>query len=130
MIFIDASFYLAVLNPHDSNHHKVLGFTEQYQDEDYITSQAVLGEVLTVGSQRFHRPATIEFVERILESETVVVLESQDLMDRTFKIFKQIRNKNISWVDCYSFAIMEKYEVETALTFDKDFQRIRVGGGG
>lgn len=88
-----------------------------------MTSQAVLGELLTVGSMRYDKELTIEFVEAILQSNTRVVLEKYNLIKRAFSIFKSIKSKNISWVDCFSFAIIEKFKIQKILTFDKDFKR-------
>ena len=123
MLFIDASFYLALLNSSDNNHGGAIAFGEKYGDEDYVTSHMVLGEVLTVGSQRFDRDLAIRFVEEIFRSRTKIVLEKRNLLVRAMEIFKNIKSKNVSWVDCYSFAVMEKLGIEKALTFDKDFAR-------
>ena len=123
MLFIDASFYLALLNHTDNNHGRAMSLGEKYESEDYVTSQMVLGEVLTVGSQRFDRDLTIRFVEEIFRSRTKIVLEKRNLLTRAMEIFKNIKSKNVSWVDCYSFAVMEKLGIKKALTFDKDFAR-------
>ena len=122
MIFIDASFYLSLLNPKDNNHEKAIKIGQEYESEEYVTSQMVLGEVLTVGSQRFDKTLTIKFIEEVLKSRTRVVLEKPELIKRAYDIFKKIRSKNVSWVDCYSFAIMEKLKIKKALTFDKHFK--------
>jgi len=123
MIFIDASFYLSLLNSKDNNHKQALKIGKKYENESYITSQAVLGEVLTVGSQRYDKPTTIKFIETIIKSQTKIVLEKQEIVDNGLKIFKKARSKNISWVDCYSFAIMKKLKIKIALSFDKHFQQ-------
>ena len=122
-VFVDASYYIALLNSRDTNHNKALAFAEQYSENKYLTSYAILGEVLTVGSQRYSRQITIRFAEKIMNSSTVVVLEEQDVVDSAFRIFEKIKNKNVSWVDCYSFAIMKKYRIRKALSFDLDFQK-------
>ena len=122
MIFIDASFYLSLLNPKDNNHEKAIKIGQEYEGEEYVTSQMVLGEVLTVGSQRFDKTLTIKFIEEVLKSRTRVVLEKAELIKGAYNIFKKIRSKNVSWVDCYSFAIMEKLKIKKALTFDKHFK--------
>ena len=122
MIFIDASFYLSLLNPKDNNHEKAIKIGQEYEGEEYVTSQMVLGEVLTVGSQRFDKTLTIKFIEEVLKSRTRVVLEKPELIKGAYNIFKKIRFKNVSWVDCYSFAIMEKLKIKKALTFDKYFK--------
>lgn len=124
MIFIDASYYLSLLNSQDSNHKKAVEIGLRYKDEVYVTSQAVLGEVLTVGSQKIDKKLTIEFVEEILKSNTRVIMETKELVDDAFLLFKKNESKNISWVDCYSFSIMKKLKIKEALSFDKHFKQL------
>lgn len=125
MIFVDASYYISLLKPTDSNHKNALASAKRYEDEKLMTSQAVLGEVATVGSQRYNREATVAFIEGILhEGTTTIILERLELVDRAWEIFKEVQKKDISWVDCYSWAIIEEYKIEKILTFDRDFQRL------
>lgn len=125
MIFVDASYYISLLKPTDTNHEKALNLAKQYVKEELMTSRAVLGEVATVGSQRYNKEATVAFVEGIvLAGTTTIILERQELVDRAWEVFRQVTNKNVSWVDCYSLAIMELYKIKMALTFDKDFQKL------
>ncbi len=125
MIFVDASYYVSLLKPTDSNHQRALAMAKYYEKEELMTSQSVLGEVATVGSQRYNKAATIAFLEGILGTgTTTIILERQELVDRTWEIFKEVTKKDISWVDCYSLAIIETYKTETVLTFDKALQKM------
>jgi predicted nucleic acid-binding protein len=123
MIYIDASFYIALLNGQDSNHQKALQIADQSKKTDLVTSQLVIGEVLTVGSMRIDKEVTVAFVEKILKSNTEIILENPELIKAAFEFFKKIRSKNISWVDCFSIAIMKKMKIKKALTFDNDFKK-------
>lgn len=124
MIFIDASFYIAVLNPQDKLHKRALTLSATILSEEsqVITSYGVLGEVLTVGSMRYNRQAAIDFVTSVLNSEIKIILEDQKLLEAALAVFKKINDKDVGWVDCYSFAIIEEYKVEKVLSFDKDFK--------
>jgi predicted nucleic acid-binding protein len=128
MIFIDASFYLSYSALLDSCHEKAISSGSKYLIKpcDLCTSQSILGEVLTVGSQRYNRTITIEFVNKIIQSETKIILENQAYINKTLEIFKQITNKNISYVDCYSAAIINKHKIDTVLTFDLDFLKLKL----
>ncbi|MDP1722302.1 MAG: PIN domain-containing protein [Candidatus Gottesmanbacteria bacterium] len=128
MIFVDASFYISLLKPTDSNHDAAVALAREHGMAPKLTSQAILGEVATVGSQRFSKEATIAFVEDILRGSTTTVLfETHELVIRAWEIFKMVKSKNISWVDCYSVAIIEAYKIKTVLTFDKDLARLASG---
>jgi len=125
MIFIDSSAYIGILNPLDSNHKKALELSSLFivQEDHVITSYSVLGEVLTVGSMRYNRKASIDFVKNIFESKTEIVSENDELTKKAFKIFQKIRDKDVGWVDCYSFTIIEHYKIEKVFSFDKDFKK-------
>ena len=125
MLFIDASAYLSLLNPSDSNHQKALNLVKKITKKKFITSQAVLGEVLTVGSMRFDKQKTIKFVEKIIDTQTLIILETQKLTTTAFDLFKKIKSKNISWVDCYSQAIINAYGIDSVFTFDNDFIKLK-----
>lgn len=125
MIFIDSSFYLSLLKSRDSNHEKAATQWRSLPDDaQKMTSQAIVGEVLTVGSQRHDRQLTIAFVEEIRNGNTIIVLETAPLVARAWEIFKRVTKKDVSWVDCYSLAIIEAYKIPTVFTFDKDFKRL------
>lgn len=124
MIFIDSSAYIGVLNPFDSNHDKAIRLSGLLTQESHvITSYAVLGEVLTIGSMRYNRKASIDFVKNIFESKTEIISENAELTKKAFKIFQEISDKDVGWVDCYSFAIIEHYKIGKVFSFDKDFKK-------
>ncbi len=125
MIFIDASAYLSSLLPKDPNFKKAVKIFKSICEskERLVTSYAILGEILTVSSQRYDRQAGIKFVREIISGPTQVILEDSDLIEESFKIFQNIKDKNVSWVDCYTFAIIDHYKIEKVFSFDRDFKR-------
>lgn len=125
MLFVDASAYLSLLNPDDNNHQRALDLIKEITQNEFVTSQAVLGEVLTVGSMRFDKQKTIKFVEKILSSKTLVILETSPLTKLAFKLFKRVNSKNVSWVDCYSQAIINSCNITDVFTFDQDFVKLK-----
>lgn len=129
MIFIDTSAYLAILLPFDTNKSRALEILSDIEknNKDTITSYQVLGEILTVSSQRYNRQAGIDFVKKIFKSKTKIILENQDLLDETFKTFQKIKDKDVGWVDCFSFAIIDQNDIGYFFSFDKDFKKFAKG---
>lgn len=123
MVYIDASFYLSLLNVRDQNHHQAKKLAQKFSQEQVVTSQIIIGEVLTVGSMRIDKKLTIEFVDQIFQSDTRIILEQPDLIKQAYQMFKQIKSKNISWADCFSFALIKKFKIEEVLSFDIDFNK-------
>lgn len=124
-VFVDASAYLAILVHNDPHHKKAVQVLNEFNNKQvrYITSYAVLGEVLTVASQRYSKREAIKFVSDIMTHAIQVVHETPAFMKQTFKKFKGISNKNVSWVDCYSFVIIDMLKIKQAFSFDRDFKR-------
>ena len=124
-VFIDSSAYLSALMLHDPNNKRALEVLASIKTnkEEIITSHAVLGEVLTVASQKYDRNKGTKFVEDIYESGIDIILESSDLIKKALANFKKIKDKDVSWVDCYSFAIIEAYKIEKVFSFDRDFKK-------
>ena len=124
-VFTDSSAYLSALMLHDPNNKRALEVLASIKTnkEEIITSHAVLGEVLTVASQKYDRNKGTKFVEDIYESGIDIILESSDLIKKALANFKKIKDKDVSWVDCYSFAIIEAYKIEKVFSFDRDFKK-------
>ncbi|MEN8253787.1 MAG: PIN domain-containing protein [Patescibacteria group bacterium] len=125
MIFIDTSYYFALINHKDSTHDKAVALKKFYINNDKTSTYAVLSELATIGSQRFSRTGTINFIENLLQGDTEIILESEELMEKTWQLFKNSKSKNISWVDCYSVAICHEYDIKKILTFDKDIPKLQ-----
>jgi len=123
MIYIDASFYLALLNSKDSNHQKAKNLAQKHSAKQLVTSQIIIGETLTVGSMRINKDLTLKFVDQIYNSSTQIVLESPKLVEQAYDYFSLVPSKNISWADCFSFAVINQLKINEVLTFDKDFKK-------
>lgn len=125
MIFVDASSCLSSLLPKDPNLKKAVAIFRAIREskEQLVTSYAILGEILTVSSQRYDRQTGIQFIKEILDGPTRLMLEEDKLMKKAFKIFQEIKDKDVGWVDCYSFAIIEYYKIEKVFSFDRDFKK-------
>jgi len=123
MIFVDASHYLSLLIK-DPNYVAALEKSQEIVKTESVTSQAILGEVLTVGSMRFNRQGAITYVNQILDSGTIVIFETEELVASALKIFTQVKSKNVGWVDCYTLAIMKQLQISTLASFDKELQSL------
>lgn len=125
MIFIDTSFYLALINPQDSTHSQALSLRKIYEDNQRVTSNSVLSELATVGAIRLSKSKTIQFIEQIESGKTKIITEQKSDLSLAWKLFKQSKSKNISWVDCHIVAISQRLNIKRILSFDKDIERLQ-----
>ena len=83
-----------------------------------------MAEFLTVVRQRIGVKAAIEAGNLIKESLLFTIIQAdQGLDNRAWEIFKANKDKNISFVDCVSFALMKKLKINDAFAFDKHFSK-------
>ena len=125
MIFIDTSAFVALRNPADPNHKKALKFSLKLEaaQSQLLTSNYVLAETYTVISQKVGKPQAISFKEDFDPSIQTTRVD-ENLEEVAWKIFKEIESKNVSYVDCTSFAIMKTFNIKQAFSFDEDFKRL------
>ena len=55
---------------------------------------------------------------------SIVTVKNED-EENAWKIFLQYKDKDFSYTDCTSFAVMESLKIDTAFSFDKHFQIMR-----
>lgn len=124
MKFVDASFFLEFLLPDQEKTNQAILTMWNLKTTDLVTSWAIIGEVLTVSSQRVGHRASLDFLQSVQESGMNIIVEENNLIKQTKSIFQNCRNKNVSWVDCYSVAIMRHLGISEILTFDRHFKKL------
>lgn len=123
-LFVDTSAFLAIKNDRDSHHEEALAIKERAVGEGrpFITSDYVLDESYTIIRQRSGHRIAVEFGEEIRASHLVRVeyLEFETL-EQAWTIFKRFADKDFSFTDCTSFALMRRLGLRQALAFDGHF---------
>ena len=122
-IFIDTSAILAVLDADDQYHAKA---DEVWQDilssrEDLTTTNYVLVETFALVQRRLGWEAVKIFQEDLvpaLEIEWVTEASHRTAVDMLFLL----SHRQLSLVDCISFAIMRNVGLRKAFTFDSHFK--------
>lgn len=128
-LFIDTTAFVALEDEDDENHEAALSFREKIKQEKtafraLYTSNYILDEVLTLLRLRISHRAAVIFGETVKRSKLVRTLQVTTYTEeKSWEIFKKYADKNFSFTDCTSFAIMEQEAISTAFTFDKHFQQ-------
>ena len=124
MIFVDTSAFVAIHDSKDPHYDSSQKIIEKLipQKASLITTNYVLTESYTVISQKVGKDKAISFKESFDPSILIVRVE-EELEEAAWQIFKEIKSKNVSFIDCTSFAIMKSYGVREAFAFDEDFKK-------
>jgi predicted nucleic acid-binding protein len=122
-IFVDTSYWIAVLNPTDSLHEFANNLTLTLFPSKLVTSELILNELLNhySGSGSRFREITSNLTCQIQEDENMEVIPiTSQLFASAFQLYAQRQDKAWSHTDC---SIMEELGITEALTYDKHFEQ-------
>jgi predicted nucleic acid-binding protein len=123
---VDSSAFLAVLDADDENHPLARQIWEKILTTDtvLITTSYVLVETYALVQRRLGMDALRAFHEDIvplLQIEWV----GEELHQRGADALLTANRRNLSLVDCTSFAAMRRLGIKKVFTFDKHFSEQR-----
>ncbi len=124
-VFIDTGAFLALANKSDSLHDLTATVYREAVDQNatFYTSNYVIDETITLVRARANHKAAVAFINS-LDISRIKILRVADRDERTAKdIFIKYRDKDFSFTDCTSFALMDKHPINSALSLDKHFSQ-------
>lgn len=126
LAFGDASFYIALLLPTDSSHEHAVEPAATLEDEETVTPEGVLVEVLAYMSGRgpVARGAAVELVRRLqADGFTRIVSQTKELFDAGVDLFGRRLDKGYSHTDCVSMIVCQRLGIKEILTHDRHFEQ-------
>ncbi len=122
MIFIDTSFWAALTARDDALHDVAVELFAQRGTERLVTSNHVRGETWTLLRRRRGFRSAVSFLDG-LERTARLRLEfvSRDLEEEALRWLRGRDEREYSFVDATSFAVMRALRIRDALAFDGDF---------
>lgn len=124
--FVDTAAFLAIENRRDVHHKPALDFRKEALEagESLITTDYVLDESYTIIRLRASHTVAVQFGEDIFSSRILQVeYITQEILAKAWQIFKTFADKDFSFTDCTSFALMEQLYIDIAFTFDEHFKQ-------
>jgi len=125
-VFVDSNFFIALFNPADNLHLRAIRASRKIEKDGFklVLSNFIFLEVVTILSQKLSRRSATIFGKQLLSDRYLQLVHiNRKLNGLSWQIFSDVKNKNISFVDCSCLAVMKAEEVKLILTFDKkDFQ--------
>jgi predicted nucleic acid-binding protein len=126
-LFVDTSAWLALNDRKDQYHAAAVEKFARIRLEQVklVTSDYVVDESLTLIRMRTFHQAAIAFGDALLKSSVAgLVTISDDVRLAAFELFRKYDDKDVSFTDCTSFALMKRLKLKTAFTFDGHFQQV------
>jgi uncharacterized protein len=122
-VFIDTSAFFALTAPRDDDHHTALVIQQRLITERWrlYTTNLVLAETHALLLTRLGRTIALRTLQRIDHSTTTIIRISVADETRAREIIIQYDDKDFSFTDAASFAVMERLRIPHAFTFDRNF---------
>jgi len=123
VIFVDSSFLIAAFIKRDRNHSAADALFRRVAGRRIVTTNHVRGETWTWLRARSRHDMAVGFLDRIEggRGHTEVVRVSDILEDEALRWLRLHDEREYSFVDATSFALMRARGIDEALAFDGDF---------
>lgn len=120
--FVDSSAFYALLDRNDDNCRTALTAFRQalHNQRSLLTTNFVVAETHALILHRLGKDAATAWLEAI---PARVVRAAADDERRAREIIRQYADKDFSYCDAVSFALMERLAVTSAIAFDKHFSQ-------
>lgn len=129
-ILVDTGAWYAVADLSD-RHHRVSRkfYTENAERGLFVTNELVAGETCALLTSHLGRKAALGFWQTLREAQIPILsAESVDL-EAGWRIAQDFPDQAFSFVDCVTFAQMERLGIHDAFAFDAHFLVYRFGVG-
>lgn len=121
MRFVDTSFWYALQNRRDRNHEQARTIYSRGLGR-VVTSVLVLGETWTLVRRRDGHTAAVRFLDLASALPRLEVIQLSDrVVADAWTWLRGHDEREYSFVDATSFALMRARRVREALAFDGDF---------
>lgn len=122
-ILVDSDAFVGWLKPDDSLHERVtiLFGRIKEQKQATVTTSLVVAETATTLSNKVSQEAAIRFLDFV--EHLPVIHIGEDLHRKTTELFKQQKEKGISFVDCSNVVVLKHFGMPAILSFDKFYSK-------
>lgn len=122
MIFVDTSFWAALTAATDDRHDDAVRLFERVAEQRLVTSNHVRGETWTLLRRRRGHRSAVRFLDFIEATPRVSVERvARDVEEECLRWLRSRDEREYSFVDATSFALMRRNGIREALAFDGDF---------
>ena len=127
MIFVDSGAWIALYNLRDQHHADAFALFRslEQQKAKLFTTDYVIDETITrirYDVNHFAASTFLDFIEEAEEVEivTVATIEST-IFEEAKRLFRQYSSEKLSFTDCTSFVVCQRYGISAAFAFDRHF---------
>lgn len=122
VVFVDTGAFYAAINRNDENHREAAALFRNATKEEWrlVTSNFVVAETHALILSRLGRDLAVAWLRSIPAS---VVRISKADEEKVLRIIFGYRDKEFSYCDASSFALIERLRIREAMAFDSHFEQ-------
>lgn len=122
MIFVDTSFWIAAAVEPDAHHDQAAELLLKAAAASLATSNNVVGETWTFVRRKFGHRLAVAVIDRIERTPRLRTIRIDREIEREAWQWLRTRDeREYSFVDATSFALMRSLRIREAFAFDGDF---------
>lgn len=127
-IFVDTSAYFAYINPNDTAHDTARRTMTRLADThaSLLTSNFVIAETHALLLTRMSHIAATGFLDAIFASATRIIRVREADETAARELLRHHADKEYSYTDATSFAIMNRLQIHQAFSLDHHFAQYGV----
>ncbi len=121
---MDTAGFLALWDASDEHHRRALQLQSELSRKKrrFLTTDYIVDETTTLLLMRHSHAAAAEFLKTTLESATLrLEWIDSDRFHAAVELFHRHDDKQCSFTDCVSFALMHELEIRDSFTSDHHF---------
>ena len=122
MIYVDASFIIALVIEKDQWHERALELLPKLKSEDKIITEAMIIESLNLIGSCLGGKVGYSIFKYIKDNFTIY--RSETLIDESMHYFLKY-DGTLSLADCTAINTMKELEMTEILSFDDDFDKVK-----
>jgi len=120
---LDSSALFALIDPQDRYYKPAREIYQRVKQKGYhlITTDYLLDEIFTLITSRLSRKHAIEYAKLWPNQDVDLIFVTEQDFFSAKELFEHYHDKNWSFTDCVSFAVMKRLNIDTAFSFDRNF---------
>lgn len=127
-ILVDTGGWYALADTADRHHAAAARYyRERAQEAAFATTDLILAETWTLVHAHLGRPAAMVFWDGLRETRIPIVSAEPVDLEAAWRIAQAFPDQTFSFVDCVTFAMMERLGITDVFGFDSHFLVYRYG---
>ncbi len=126
-VFIDSGGFLAVMDRDDPFHPAARDITARLESTraQLYTSNYIVDETSTLVRARTSHALAVKFLHSLRISRITILRVTPVIEAEAERIFLRYHDKDFSFTDCTSFALIEASKLDAVLASDRHFSQYR-----